>query len=1110
MLSSKVHRVSHRMSRKYGNQGSMNPSPQRRNDLPMEDRSADQSNTLLSAFIDVLNSVSTERGKQDSLGRIPMGKPDKMRNKMWNCTHLSTMIKLMRNSSEASACYMQAFVAPLSWETLTTQAENNMDPDDYDTLLLAVKPVLLSTKRMTLPTRVEGQNMKKMMKMLQGVYDPMSEDKRTQVVKWAKEQFTENYFNCSLRPSRSTLMEHCKPSLKWLDLEALTMMGPYLSRLAPVDVDSSPKEKLCEFFRSARFRTTFSKVTHVNPSLGKKFLQKVQECFSGQEEFAEHVDKLGTLACYYNGAPDLTPDLSRKLLSQTADCDNPRITKLKKRLLKSVMSNTNDASGLTLNELGSMVTLLSPKQLSTIPSANIQEVLKTLGPNVRWTKAQLRTLVMKQLGNKKCKEVSYKELMALGSLVEGVPRCMLKHVKAREILSDTEGLKNISKRMRKGQLKAMLQGLRENVNPSELVQKLPGPLLHSISLNNLDNANITSLDQVENKIWSLPQAAFIAKKMNDLKQLKYRRLSSVLQGLTCKMIDKAADRDVKDLAQAIEETPQWLSKVQTACAARKLFTTLEKKRPNYFKAITVEELDEIPTSLLLHLPPLMVNNLTDSVCPVFLDKMEEANLSSLPLRSPSRPALTQRALLCLTKGTILSKLTIEAVSRLGPLLCELQPFQLRLMAPDVLYSSLQAMASCLHIPQRHRAPLIQLVNQTFGDPSDWSAETMESLGPLLLLDDDAISALPNKPWMKDVLYFLKPRLSQVSNALKKKLFYLISTSNGARKKREANSNSNTDSNPDSNSKKPTVDVIEELGMSNIYWTADQLNAISVETFFTTVETLGSVSGYDADQLTVLSKKAIEAFGPVSQMNESAITQMGCIAQGFSDSDLEMFAFSMDTLEEIARCSWNESQMQPVWKGIAKHNNLIAQQLGAADMVALNRFICGLNASEIQQLNIDAFKDAVGSMDGIQCSFEIAQKLKSLAVSAFGEPSTWTEAQVSDLGNINAGLNAAELASLDPSVFSFLRKTCITLIPPRNFAALSVAQLDALGPDNAAMVTSEQRAALNGKQLASLERALTGTRGQTEDTGSGAPSLTVEGISAFMKPLLFLFTGFLLL
>lgn len=30
------------------------------------------------------------------------------------------------------------------------------------------------------------------------------------------------------------------------------------------------------------------------------------------------------------------------------------------------------------------------------------------------------------------------------------------------------------------------------------------------------------------------------------------------------------------------------------------------------------------------------------------------------------------------------------------------------------------------------------------DPSDWSAETMEDLSPLLLLDDNAISALPNE------------------------------------------------------------------------------------------------------------------------------------------------------------------------------------------------------------------------------------------------------------------------------------------------------------------------------------------------------------------------------
>lgn len=41
-------------------------------------------------------------------------------------------------------------------------------------------------------------------------------------------------------------------------------------------------------------------------------------------------------------------------------------------------------------------------------------------------------------------------------------------------------------------------------------------------------------------------------------------------------------------------------------------------------------------------------------------------------------------------------------------------------------------------------------------------------------------------------------------------------------------------------------------------------------------------------------------------------------------------------------------------------------------------------------------------------------------------------------------------------------------------ALSVAQLEALGPDNAAMLTAGQRAVLSRDQLAAVERAATGS------------------------------------
>lgn len=49
-----------------------------------------------------------------------------------------------------------------------------------------------------------------------------------------------------------------------------------------------------------------------------------------------------------------------------------------------------------------------------------------------------------------------------------------------------------------------------------------------------------------------------------------------------------------------------------------------------------------------------------------------------------------------------------------------------------------------------------------------------------------------------------------------------------------------------------------------------------------------------------------------------------------------------------------AQAECVWKAVAQYNNLTAQQLGAAEMVALNTFICGLNSSEIGALEPNAF------------------------------------------------------------------------------------------------------------------------------------------------------------
>ncbi|XP_054636910.1 otoancorin [Dunckerocampus dactyliophorus] len=897
------------------------------------------------------------------------------------------------------------------------------------------------------------------------------------------------------------LIKCCKAQLEWMNRDG---MQPYQEKAALESFDSYPPETMCDIFRSGNFTSEVNK-GDMKPSLARKLLQRMKKCYAGEREFIEDVNQLGPLACYYDDAPASTPELSQQILALLAECYNPLATVQKTLLLKKVFSNSNWTTSDVLRLLGVSVSLLSPIQLDNISSADLKEVLKNLPPDVQSTSTQQRTLVNKVLGDEKCQEVSSQQLLQLAPVMKGVPHCALQRVKAWETPKDVEALRNISRRMSRGQRKAVLQGLLEKRSASELVRQLPGSLLSSMSLKNLDEADITSFEQVRGENLSRSQAAFLVKKLFKGSYLNFWR-TSLLQGVTCQMIDKVADTDLQDMAQATEKTPWWLSKAQVGCAAWKYFGTLQKVQPDYFTIITEEQLNDIPTSLMIHLPPRELNNLPDSVCEAFLNKTQTANLTSLPRRSPSRPALVQKALHCLTKEKNASSLlTVEDVSRLGPLVCELEASTLSLIEADSLNATLQAMASCQHIPLWRREALMELVRDNFGDPSDWSQETMESFGPLLDLDETALYALPYKPWMIEVFYFLRTR--HQTEALRRKLFNLITYKREEERRKRTVSRMTRSLNRN----KPTVDAINALAMDNVFWSADQLDMMSSDTFLVTMETLGSVPDYDSEQLTVLSKKATEALGPVSQMNESVVAQMGCIAQGFSNSDLEKMAFSLDMLEEVGRCGWKMSQLNPVWRSVAKRNNLAARRLDASDMVALNRFMCGLTSDEIAQLDLSAFRDAVGSINDIRCSLKVAQRFKKLLVSAFGHPSSWTEASVSEVGNMIAGLHAHELQSMSAPVLMFLSESCIPLLHPSNIAALSTDQLEALGPDNAAMVTSGQRAALTDVQLEALERAEIGeVQNPASQVQSGAPSVSTEGMSVLVKPLLALLVGFLLL
>lgn len=52
-----------------------------------------------------------------------------------------------------------------------------------------------------------------------------------------------------------------------------------------------------------------------------------------------------------------------------------------------------------------------------------------------------------------------------------------------------------------------------------------------------------------------------------------------------------------------------------------------------------------------------------------------------------------------------------------------------------------------------------------------------------------------------------------------------------------------------------------------------------------------------------------------------------------------------------------------------------------------------------EVNTVCHREAVDSMDGLQCSAPVLRRLKSLVKTVLKDPRTWTGGQVFDLGNI---------------------------------------------------------------------------------------------------------------
>lgn len=1103
-----------------------------------------------------------------------------------NTTSLPDAIDIVKNSTDEPRCFMQAFVSPLAWLAVL-RGSAGLRPQDFSKLLWAARPIMqsLSPRKMRLPAYLDQEQLKEMMALFSEMFGALSERQRGRIRDWLKARVLENDFNCTLghpsgsysykprmqagpgvftlspegqtrrpyawRPVRPKL-GRCAPKTAWLNRKVLRIMGRFLSRLPPQEVNVIPQEELCEFSKSSDFPRAFESVGPIQASLGRALLARLKKDCTSKQDFLQLTKNLDSLMCFYDDKVESLDEAhSKQLLSQLQRCQNTVSNKLKRQLVRKLISSAGVSVGEDLlMSLGSAAATLPPSRLGRFPAEVLNATLSSLS-QAPWSPAQASTVAKALL--KKAKRLSSKTLLSLGTLARGVNSAVLRNISGKELLHGEakQQLERVSRRMSRLQRKALLQGMSSDLSVSDMVQRVPASLLSSLSLRMLQRARLTSVDQLEGRNWTRAQAAFLLKRIlgTKVRVQQLRRLGRAVQGVTCEMIDSLAANETVESVEALSRSAIWLTKAQMRCAAQKLFASLEQERQGYFSGISPFELEQIPAMMLLYLRAEKIKTLPEAVCDTLLEKVLDVNVSHVPQRSPSRAALTQRALDCLGKNT--SELSSEEVLSLGPLLCELAPSQLAQMAPDTLNGTLLAMASCFSIRRQYRARLFKMVTNTFGAPSNWSEEDMLSLRPFLLLNESALRDLPDtKPWLRSSLSDLLDSLPEAPSdplseefgpqpnrsALRWKLFKMV-TKDGRKPASPAESSQRSRSLPGGAIVKPTAALMEQLGQDNVFWSPGELASIAPEVFNEAITYLGQIQDYSREQLASLREKVIESWGPLEHLNESQLVELGCVSQGLESEELQQLNItSLDTMELLASCSWTQEQRRAIWQGFVQRGSsgdsssggVSAAQLGELEMVGLGQFICGLQPEEIQQLNTNSFSEAVETLGSAPCELPQMESLKRKAVATFGPAQDWNEGQVSALGNIMGGLDMEEMKSLKSSVLSFISSSAIPLIPPQRLAALSVSQLQALGPDNAAMVTDAQKAELGEEQKRALAESMGAEYSRTEEDASsgassgsaggqdgsslpqsgGAESYTVEGVVFLLKPMMFLLLGLL--
>ncbi|XP_044131116.1 otoancorin-like [Bufo gargarizans] len=913
-----------------------------------------------------------------------------------------------------------------------------------------------------LPTEIPDDPFRNLSSVFRDLYDKLKARDRRALYEWMTQVLQESY-----------AVREANASISWVTAESLWILGRFMVHLPLVEIRKISVSEIRIFISYDNATKQLDTVYDITQDLAKAFLELINSAGFDMRNIST-LYRLGLLICFYDDMQDLDPGMAKAVLHQMIKCNQLRgfqadVQKLKSQFLQIAVLNQ------TLNEsLGSLsdaVVGLTISQLESLSPEAVQSAILTLQQVSGWTKSQIMVLTRKFLHFEKV--LTYSNVSQLGELVSGVSAESFYEMNSRDFfMAMKSGLSQHVAYFTPAQQESFLSKVMSSGEFQTVLSDMNGAFFKHVSLSQLLAQGNVDITELSDKELRRSQALLLFDLLSpNVPLVNLLSTGQLVKGMTCEYVDKMSKPTFLNHYKLIERNLPLLSPHQIHCLAWKYWRVSRATIPPFLLAV-------LPTEYFAsHL-----------LCKQMLIGLRKMDLNYLLLQASKKDFVISKVNQCLNNSVA----DVYQLDILGDLICHLSPGIIETgISSTVMEAALNQMKACTNLSREQSEAIKHRIWEHYGNPLNWSSETVQDMAAFWnLLSKEEMMIITEK-FQKLVSEIVSGEAAiPQSDEMLSGLFHAIHL-------RGANI-----SEPDQTAecigiRAPSAGTVMILGEANAFWTSEELQCMTLDTFAKCVQVLGVLRRFNQSQLYILKEKAKMVWGPLSEWNSYHITALGRIATTLSVRELnELYLDCIDMVSALTQqTEWTSPQAKAILHGFLNDSGKSIKDLKSFELAGLGNSVCAADVKQIDDINTLEFRSIISRIGSFPCSPRILQAFKNKTEKIWGKTEKWSHFILNDVGYITAGFSKEDFEALDPRLMSYIQPSAIKLIPQEIFKELSPEHITNLGPENGAMVTGSQRALLNSVQLQSLKQALEGRRASTNTS----PLVTTRSTTTATSP-----------